>query len=783
MRAKTSVTILAIVTSLCMGGIFLGSSPRASAESGLTKSCGTIELVYARGSGQPLGFPESTRLKVQFESKIKSPLSLSFYELGTESINGHKYPAVNIGNLLNGNAIGAKLSAGQANDYGKSVYTGVQELNAYMQARFAKCHSFGSKFILAGYSQGAQVIGQYLQTAGDIMRSTITYAALFGDPKLHLPEGEGIYPPACRGKELSDYRRIVPSCHVDNGTLGARKPYLPESMKSKTGLWCYNNDSICGSSKNPMNNSGHNLYGKEGNAVDLAVQEAIVRLSKELPAEQAQHLNPTKTGGSGTTGLDVVFVIDTTGSMGWRINEAKIFASSFANTIKNMRGRVALVEYRDKGDDFTARIISPFNEDVSDFQAKLQALTIDGGGDTPEALLHALMTAFNGLSWKDGATKAAIVLTDAPFHNPDLVDGSTILSVAKRSLEIDPVNVYPVVTSYSAGQYTELANATSGQVITSIGDNATLALNEALVRLEQRPTALLKSINYTAEIGQEITFDASDSHVTEGTIVRYQWDFDGDGGFEYESTTPIAHHTYSNAFDGTMQVQLTASNGTVANASAFVTIGGLPSGGTLSTAAPTDLTITHSDTTTATLRWSPGDTNAVAWAVTVDGVAIGRVSADTTTIGISDLLRDSDIELRVAGMNAEGDIGEYSTVQLTKLDSSAPKDVVNPAQTTPEQTGASTLEKSQPRTISPPIPTMASTLLEFDTGSQPAVRFTQPGAISTPTIPTLNNPSKVSSKTNQSEISSQIVFGGIVVVASIGLLATIAYIRRRKASS
>ncbi len=52
--------------------------------------------------------------------------------------------------------------------------------------------------------------------------------------------------------------------------------------------------------------------------------------------------------------------------------------------------------------------------------------------------MHALTTTFNGLTWRPGATKAAIVLTDADYHDPDLVDGSTSASVAKRSLEIDP---------------------------------------------------------------------------------------------------------------------------------------------------------------------------------------------------------------------------------------------------------------------------------------------------------------------------------------------------------
>ena len=87
-----------------------------------------------------------------------------------------------------------------------------------------------------------------------------------------------------------------------------------------------------------------------------------------------------------------------------------------------------------RGDPFVAAIRSPLSDDIGQFALALAPLSAGGGGDTPEALLSALMTTLNGLNWRDGATKAAVVLTDAGFHKPDVANGWTLGQVATRAL-------------------------------------------------------------------------------------------------------------------------------------------------------------------------------------------------------------------------------------------------------------------------------------------------------------------------------------------------------------
>ncbi|MGY1837663.1 cutinase family protein [Blastococcus sp. SYSU DS0510] len=662
----------------CAGLVVVAPSASAAA---VDDTCGIVEAVWVRGSGQALGATENNRFRSQLESRVVSATTtLHYFELGSDpaGYGGHVYEAITVGEWYkNGNAIGARLSGGLGNDYGRSINSGVGELYNYLLQRLDKCQS--ARFVLGGYSQGAQVVGQTLEKmASENPGSTdrIDFSALFGDPKLYLPEGEGIWPAACRGEGYSTWRRIVPDCDTDNGSLGARKPYLPTAVSSKVGLWCADDDFVCGSDKRFSVTAGHFTYAATGGAIDDAVLEIARRLRSTVPAPSSGGIN-VEIGliGAGTTGLDVAFVIDTTGSMGPYIEQAKAFARSAAASIQEQRGRVALIAYRDIGDAYTATIFSGLSGDLSDFQVKLDGLSPSGGGDLPEALLHALMTTLNGLDWRPGATKAAIVLTDAGFHNPDRVDGSTVEQVAARALEIDPVNVYPIVPEFLAGEYAELAELTTGQVIVNSGDTVG-SLTTALTRLRNRPVVLLPQADYYGQPGEQFTFDASRSYVVGSSITGYEWDFEGDGVFDQTTTTPVATHRYAAAFDGSMQVRVTAADGGIANASAFVHVGTAPP--RLPTpAAPINVTVQEiaasGDNSTVRLSWTPADGLSNRWAVSVGGVPVGLSGgAGTTSVEITDVNRLADVTFGVAGVTADDVVGAEATVVLPKRSTTPP---------------------------------------------------------------------------------------------------------------
>ena len=287
--------------------------------------------------------------------------------------------------------------------------------------------------------------------------------------------------------------------------------------------------------------------------------------------------------------------------------------------------------------------------------------------DEPEAALHASMVAMNEMKWQKGATKAIILLTDAGYHEPDKVDGSTVATVAKRSLEIDPVNVYPVVEHHLASSYTDVAKQTLGQVVVGGGENDTIgALTKALTKIKNRPNAKLKIGEYYAEIGQEITFDASDSYVVDGKITKYEWDFDGDGKVDQTTTTPTTSHVYNEKFDGIMQVRMSADNDTVSNISAPVKVGIKPNRPVGPGAPQVSAKIIERDGDKATIRlnWQPVDNLSSRWLIRLDDNNLGWAVSERRQLDITDVDISKTRTITVTGVKTDGYVGKPTSIQI-----------------------------------------------------------------------------------------------------------------------
>ena len=662
-KQKALIYVVSLVTIIASVFVF---DARVMAKK-VDDKCTLVTAIFARGSGQELNAKEAQTFRRQLQNRVGKD-KLNFYELGSESYGGNQYPAVDVSNVWNGNAIGAKLSGGMGNTYGKSVKEGVAELRAYLDARHRKCPN--EFFILGGVSQGAQVVGQALPNISSGVKNKIVFNMLFGDPKLYLPEGEGIFPPACRNENLSAYRREIANCHVDNGALGVRKPFLPSEDNSKTGLWCLDNDYVCGSSKFVWDVEGHGKYANNNGPIDDGAREAANRLKNaaKLASQNDPGINDKPlNNNTGTTGTDVVFVLDTTGSMSLYIDQMKTFIRNYSSKIKEMNRRVGLVVYRDAGDEYTAKKLSDLQSDTTDMLGKLEDISIEGGDDDPEAALHASMVAMNEMKWQKGATKAIILLTDAGYHEPDKVDGSTLAAVAKRSLEIDPVNIYPVVEKHLEGSYEDMASQTTGQVIVSGGENDTIAaLDKALTKIKNRPNAKLKIGEYYAEVGQKITFDAGDSYVVDGSITKYEWDFDGDGKIDQTTTSPVASHVYNEKFDGIIQVRMSASNDTVSNISAPVKVGIKPNLPVGPGAPQVSAKIIERNGNKATIRlnWQPVDELSSRWLVSLDDTNLGYTVGEQRQLDITDVDVSTSRKVTVTGVKADGYAGKSVTVQV-----------------------------------------------------------------------------------------------------------------------
>ncbi len=119
--------------------------------------------------------------------------------------------------------------------------------------------------------------------------------------------------------------------------------------------------------------------------------------------------------------IDVVFVLDTTGSMGGLIQTAKDKIWSIATTMASAQQtpdiRIGLVAYRDQGDAYVTKVVE-LSDDLDSVYAALMDFEANGGGDTPESVNKALYDAVNQMAWteQDQAYKVIFLVGDAPPH-------------------------------------------------------------------------------------------------------------------------------------------------------------------------------------------------------------------------------------------------------------------------------------------------------------------------------------------------------------------------------
>ena len=136
-------------------------------------------------------------------------------------------------------------------------------------------------------------------------------------------------------------------------------------------------------------------------------------------------------GGLRQVGLDVVFVVDATGSMGWLIQEVKERITSLSRWIRRLVPvtRFGVVAYRDDDDPEFLTRVQPLTLQVRRVEGFLDQLEARGGGDYPEAVDAGLETAIEKAGWKRDSRRVVILIGDAPPHPERL---QQTLAMARR---------------------------------------------------------------------------------------------------------------------------------------------------------------------------------------------------------------------------------------------------------------------------------------------------------------------------------------------------------------
>ncbi len=197
--------------------------------------------------------------------------------------------------------------------------------------------------------------------------------------------------------------------------------------------------------------------------------------------------------------IDVVFVLDTTGSMGGLIQTAKDKIWSIARTMASAQPtpdiRIGLVAYRDRGDAYVTQVVD-LSSDLDSVYARLMDFEANGGGDTPESVNKALYDAVHKVSWSQDpqAYQVVFLVGDAPPHTEyqDELQYPEILAQArKKGIVVNtiqcgdmPITMEPwqQIASLGQGRYFQVEQAGGAVAFATPFDADIAALSAQLDR-------------------------------------------------------------------------------------------------------------------------------------------------------------------------------------------------------------------------------------------------------------------------------------------------------------
>ncbi|TIA79814.1 hypothetical protein E3P92_03075 [Wallemia ichthyophaga] len=195
------------------------------------------------------------------------------------------------------------------------------------------------------------------------------------------------------------------------------------------------------------------------------------------------HVNDTSTS------IDLLFIMDSTGSMGSYLDNATKNVIDICQSIIHSQKligesalRLGLISYRDsKPQDYTYEFKNfGFTHDYDEMRENLKSLYASGGGDGPEGVTIAMREAVYAMPWRAHASKMAVLVADAPPHGigeygDGFPDGSPCgydplqlaRAMASSSITLFVVACEPALSGYQYATdfFRALADLTGGLLI------------------------------------------------------------------------------------------------------------------------------------------------------------------------------------------------------------------------------------------------------------------------------------------------------------------------------
>ena len=220
-------------------------------------------------------------------------------------------------------------------------------------------------------------------------------------------------------------------------------------------------------------------------------------------------LDVEQSAADGGVPLDILFLLDATGSMADEIEQVKDTLLSISSRIIALPSqpglRFGMVAYRDRGDEFVTRLYD-FEPDAQRFLDTIRGVAAEGGGDYPESLNEALHVAVHQPEWRQGnAIRLMFLIADAPPHldyeedysyADDMIEahrqGIKIFSIASSGLDRQGEYVFRQIAQHTMGRFIFIVYGAGGTTTHNVSRYTVEQLDDLVVSLVEGELAFLE---------------------------------------------------------------------------------------------------------------------------------------------------------------------------------------------------------------------------------------------------------------------------------------------------
>lgn len=673
---KSRLLLSAMIASLAMSGVGLVGSNAAP-----TQTCTDIYVLGARGTGQPFdkdigGWYSDVigRTVNQFKAQILERAPSMDGHIHDIALTGEEFRSEDGFKFADA---ALQLPTGYHQSVKDAKNAGRKHVNYII-------NNAGVCVLFTGYSQGGQVAADLMEEFVASHPSKVLGGIFYGEPYFR---GDSKY--------SSSGRWDTPYNARQHGGLGQR-PEFSSALNGRVISTCHGKELVCQGVTWKTKTLYQEIGGKQIPYAKILVPdvEATAHSTYTRPASNPANrgldmteeaadsarrivsrmgfVRPVAPAYSGP--VDIVFAIDTTGSMGGEIEAAKSYVRAFPATNDSQlpNVRYGLIAYKDVGDVYVTRVDLQPTSNRADFTSAVDGLYADGGGDTPEAVFAAAQTAM-GLDTRAEARKIVIFVGDAPAHDPDQLTGATLADTTSEAVRKG--FIFSAV-DYSGGwgsTFPEMAAATGGTVVypyppAAIGraaddgnsrsrsnanmqgreiaaavstSDATNPLLDAVLKSVAQPQARL-AIGLPAIVGKPTTINASGSSDPIGYVDKYEWDLDNDGTYDRTTDYPTVEYAFPSVGDHTVAVRVTNDIGEIGVTSASANVVEVPLNYPESVPSPPPAPSAVASDSSVTLTINPPLDGAKAGAFTIQdattGEALATVAADESGLPVSSVV-------------------------------------------------------------------------------------------------------------------------------------------------